>query len=225
MKPHAGPSGRDTDPMTLQWHGMQWLDMQWLNPPPHAAGQPDGTLEVHTAPGTDFWRHTQYGFVRDSGHALLRPAPQEWTATVTVRGEYGQLYDQAGLMLRADEQHWMKLGVEYVGRQQWSAVVTQGFSDWSVLPQDDHAGVSFRCIRRGDALILHARAQRPSSEPDSADPPAPWTLLRVAYFPPALDAQVGLMACSPGEAGFRVSFAGFTLAEPDRRPLHELTRP
>ncbi|WP_243398200.1 DUF1349 domain-containing protein [Deinococcus koreensis] len=196
--------------MTTQWPGMQWL-----HPPPHVAEQPDGALEVQTAPGSDFWRHTQYGFVRDSGHALLRPAPREWTATVTVSGEYGQLYDQAGLMLHTDEERWMKLGVEYVGRQQWSAVVTRGFSDWSVLPADTHPAVTFRCVRRGDALILHAR-------PSLADP---WTLLRVAPYPPTLDAQVGVMACSPGEAGFRVRFSDFVLGEADRRPLHELTRP
>ena len=165
MKLHTSTSGRDTDPMTPQWHGMQWL-----NPPPHAAEHPDGALEVQTAPGTDFWRHTQYGFVRDSGHALLRPAPRGWTATVTVSGEYGQLYDQAGLMLRTDEEHWMKMGVEFVGRPQWSAVVTQGFSDWSVVPANPHPAVTFRCIRRGDALILHAR-------PSLTEP---WTLLRVA---------------------------------------------
>ena len=33
------------------------------------------------------------------------------------------------------------------------------------------------------------------------------------------------MACSPGEASFRVTFSDFTLIGPDRRPLHELTQP
>lgn len=196
--------------MTAQWNGMTWL-----NPPPHAEGHPETGLVVQTAPGSDFWRHTQYDFVRDSGHALLRPAPREWTATVTVTGEYRHLYDQAGLMLRADGERWMKMGVEFVGRQQWSAVVTHGVSDWSVQPASDHAAVTFRCVRRDDALILHAR-------PGTGEP---WTLLRVAPFPPALDAQVGVMACSPGDAGFRVTFSDFVLEDVDPRPLHDLARP
>ncbi|OLV19820.1 DUF1349 domain-containing protein [Deinococcus marmoris] len=192
-----------------------WSAFGWHAEPQSWAAHEDGTLEVVTAKGGDFWRETQYGFVRDDGHAFLRDAPDEFTATVRVRGEYAELYDQAGLMLRADAQHWCKVGVEYVGRQQWSAVVTHEKSDWSVQPADEHSEVIFRMIRRDDALILHARA----------DVNAPWTLLRVAPFPPGLRARVGVVACSPQREGFRVMFEEFQLAGVDRRPLHALSAP
>ena len=40
-----------------------------------------------------------------------------------------QQYDQAGLMVRLDPQHWLKCGIEYVdGRQCASAVVTRRLS-------------------------------------------------------------------------------------------------
>ncbi len=192
-----------------------WQAFFWHAEPQRWAAHEDGTLDVVTARGGDFWRETQYGFTHDDGHAFLRDAPAEFTASVRVRGEYRELYDQAGLMLRADDRHWCKVGVEYVGRQQWSAVVTHDKSDWSVQPADAHPEVTFRMVRRDDALILHAR---------SADHEE-WTLLRVAPFPPGLSARVGILAGSPERAGFRASFHGFRLSGPDRRPLHELSDP
>ncbi|CAM3930285.1 DUF1349 domain-containing protein [Deinococcus frigens] len=192
-----------------------WKAFGWHAEPQQWAVNTDSTLEVVTAKGGDFWRETQYGFIHDDGHAFLREAPDEFTASVRVRGEYGELYDQAGLMLRASEQHWCKVGVEYVGKQQWSAVVTHEKSDWSVQPADDHSEVTFRMIRRDDALILHARA----------DENGRWTLLRVAPFPPGLRACVGVMACSPQREGFRVTFKDFQLSGADRRPLNELSEP
>lgn len=192
-----------------------WSAFEWHAEPQSWAAHTDGTLDVVTAKGGDFWRETQYGFTHDDGHAFLRDAPDEFTASVRVSGEYAELYDQAGLMLRANERHWCKVGVEYVGRQQWSAVVTHDKSDWSVQPAEAHAEVTFRMIRRDDALILHARATDRER----------WTLLRVAPFPPGLGARVGILAGSPGRAGFRVHFHDFQLAGPDRRPLHELGEP
>lgn len=37
--------------------------MQWLNEPPHWA-QTEQNLTLTTAPHTDFWRITHYGFIR-----------------------------------------------------------------------------------------------------------------------------------------------------------------
>lgn len=192
-----------------------WNNLTWHAPPPYAQEQEDGALEIVTGNCTDFWRTTQYGFVRDDGHALLGMAPPEFTASVRVQGLYEHLYDQAGLMVRASETQWVKTGVEYVGRQQWSTVVTHEHSDWSVTPAANLSEVTFRVIRRGDALIVHA-------QPDQG---TPWTLLRVAYFPAGLPAQVGVMACSPEREGFRVTFRDLMVVDVDRRPLHELIQP
>ena len=59
---------------------------------------------------------------------------RDFVASVKVTGQYKALYDQAGLMLRLDDQNWIKTGIEYVDeRQNVSAVVTREFSDWSRL--------------------------------------------------------------------------------------------
>ncbi|MFB9991750.1 DUF1349 domain-containing protein [Deinococcus oregonensis] len=203
-----------------------WSGMSWQHAPPQAQVTATGALEIHTGDQTDFWQATHYGFTHSNGHALLQTAPSEFTACVRVCGDYLQLYDQAGLMVWADETHWLKAGVEYVGqggnqRQQWSAVLTRDFSDWSVMPAGAHAAVWFRVIRRADTLIVHAR---PDSR-ESAPAPTAWTLLRLAYFPPTLPVRVGVMACSPQRAGFQATFDQFTLTPPDARSLHELTQP
>jgi regulation of enolase protein 1 (concanavalin A-like superfamily) len=59
-------------------------------------------------------------------------------AQLKFLGQYHDLYDQAGLMVRADAQTWMKCGVEFVdGKQNVSVVFTRDFSDWSTarLPE------------------------------------------------------------------------------------------
>ena len=65
----------------------------WLNPPAeHEVSS--GRLTLVTAPSTDFWRHTHYGFVRDSGHL------QEEEAERAISGLNGSSLD--GRMIRVD---------------------------------------------------------------------------------------------------------------------------
>ena len=64
----------------------------------------------HRRPKTDFWRETHYGFIRDDGHFRDVAAEGDFTADVAFRGDYRELYDQAGLMLRLDERNWIKAG-------------------------------------------------------------------------------------------------------------------
>lgn len=184
-----------------------WADLSWLN---EARWQVRGDeLQVTTAAETDFWRQTHYGFVRDSGH-LLHTAPlHDCTVQVRVRGEYQALYDQAGLMLRAGPDAWLKAGVEYVGQYQLSAVVTRPYSDWSVRPAGTPSAVDLKLTRRGDALSVQVRL-----------PDEDWQLLRLSYWPPDLPAVVGVYACSPQRAGFRATFSDFQVGPPDMGPLY-----
>jgi regulation of enolase protein 1 (concanavalin A-like superfamily) len=180
--------------------------MDWLNEPPDWA-EADGTLDVVTGDRTDFWRKTHYGFLRDDGHFRHVAAPAQFSATVSFRGEYEELYDQAGLMLRLDEATWIKTGIEFVaGRRMLSAVVTRDFSDWSTMPMPvDAAWVRLRLTRIAGTVHVHWAAE---PEPDT------WRMLRLAWFPPGGDARVGPMCCSPQRAGFRVEFRDFALGPP-----------
>lgn len=177
--------------------------MYWLNEPPYWQQTEDG-LSLVTADHTDFWRHTHYGFVRDSGHAYLKPVDADFSAEVFVRADYAALYDQGGLLLRLSETHWIKAGVEFVGGQaHLSAVVTRDRSDWSVRPCPAAVhGVRLRLTRRADAVLI-----------ETALPGEGWQLLRLTDFPTG-PAAIGPMACTPERAGLRARFAEFRITSP-----------
>jgi uncharacterized protein len=185
---------------------------RWLNEPPswNADG---GMLTLTTGERTDFWQHTFYGFKRDDGHAFLKPVGGDFTASAVVTGAYENLYDQAGLMLRIDPTRWVKTGIEYTdGLMHFSVVVTNGVSDWSVIPLHDATPrdeLHVRLTRHGDALRVQYRI-------GSA---AAWQMARLAPFP-ADDAAVGVMACSPERAGFRASFRDVVVGPAIDRKLH-----
>lgn len=183
----------------------------WLNAPPSHHGEAR-LLTLATAENTDFWQHTFYGFERDNGHAYLTPVSGDFSARVTVRGDYRELYDQAGLMLRIDARTWIKTGIEYTdGLMHFSVVVTKRVSDWSVIPLhsarvDD--AVHIRLTRHDDAV----RVQYAIND-------APWQLARLAPFPKD-DASVGIMACSPQRGGFAAEFRDLEVGPAIPRDLH-----
>jgi regulation of enolase protein 1 (concanavalin A-like superfamily) len=185
---------------------------RWLNEPASWEGD-ERALSLKTDPNTDFWRETFYGFVRDSGHAYLRPVSGDFTASATVVGVYEQLYDQAGLMLRLDERNWIKCGIEYTdGLMHFSVVVTRGISDWSVIPLHDRAPsdpLEVRLTRHEDAVRVQFRFGEKR-----------WQMARLCPFV-ASDAEVGVMACSPERAGFEAKFRDIAVGPPIARALHE----
>ena len=190
-----------------------WAEMTWLNEPP--AWRIDGeTLVVETGPETDFWRSTGYGFVRDSGHFLGRPLEGDAAIEVTFRGDLSHQFDQAGLMLRAGPETWVKAGAELSdGRLYASAVVTNGMSDWSVAPLQGGArgrALKVRASRSGDAVTVRYRVGEAPT----------WELLRVAWLPPDMPIEAGLMCCSPKRSGLSVRFESVRVGPPDER-LHE----
>ena len=186
-----------------------WEDMTWLHAPP-AWSVDDAGLHVTTGERTDFWRETFYGFVRDDGHVFSRAVTGDFTAEVTIAGAYEALYDQCGLMVRSGAEHWVKAGVEFTdGLAHVSTVVTNGRSDWSVVPAPEaRETVTLRVTRHGNALrVQYLR--------DGA-----WQLTRLAYVDLPDSVDVGVMACSPERAGFRASFTDFSIGAPISRDLH-----
>lgn len=185
--------------------------MTWLNPPVEHSEGPTG-LEVVTGENTDFWRETFYGFVRHNGHFLWEPAQGDFTAEVTISGSYRALYDQAGLMMLLSDQHWIKCGVEVNdGQPVFSTVITNLHSDWATMP------LPFDASKLRLRLTRHAEAVRV----DVANPAGGWILARLGYLPAGLPAKVGIMACSPERARFRVTFSDYRCGPAIPRALHE----
>jgi regulation of enolase protein 1 (concanavalin A-like superfamily) len=175
--------------------------MEWLNEPPTWEPTSD-VITVVSGAKTDFWRRTHDGGVRDSGHFYHQPVSGDFDVEVLVAGEYRDLYDQAGLMVRLDETTWLKCGVELVNQvQQASAVVTREYSDWSVVPLPDNPPeVRVRVTRHEGTFEVHYSVGAGAQ-----------TLLRQAFLTEAPTVSVGLMCASPTGEGFSTRFRGFGL--------------
>jgi regulation of enolase protein 1 (concanavalin A-like superfamily) len=192
-------------------HSIEWRQGWWLHRPPHVAII-KGRLVMQAAKGSDAWRTTSYGFVRDSAHALLTDLPDGWAMQVSFLADFTEQFDQAGIMVRTDETRWTKAGIEYSdGSLQASAVVTDGLSDWSVAAVPSFAGeeVTVRVSRSGNALTIRIRS--------GSDP---WRLLRVAPIDPAATAYAGPYCCAPERDGLAVTFTGWS-AGPAEAALHD----
>jgi regulation of enolase protein 1 (concanavalin A-like superfamily)/ribosomal protein S18 acetylase RimI-like enzyme len=175
--------------------------MQWLHEP-HTWNAQNNMLRVTTDPKTDFWRKTHYGFVRDNGHFYGQPVTGNFVAEVKVSGEYRDLYDHAGLMVRLDETTWIKCGVEFVNNAPLvSAVVTHDYSDWSVTPAPrDLAALWLRLIRHGDAIEIHYSYDGEH-----------YAMLRMAHLTLTETVSVGPMCASPEGNGFNVAFEDYSV--------------
>jgi regulation of enolase protein 1 (concanavalin A-like superfamily) len=178
--------------------------MSWLNEPPQWSDR-DGLITVRTGLKTDFWRNTFYGYVTDNGHFYHRPVTGDFTAEVVVAAGHSTLFDQAGLMLRADERTWLKTGLEVTsGAVQLSTVLTRGDSDLSVVPVPDHDGeLRLRLTRFGSAVCVHRGAGDGS-----------WQLVRLGQLDLPEVVEVGVMCCSPERSGLEVTFRDFRVRAP-----------
>ena len=151
--------------------------------------------------GSDAWRHTSYGFVHDSEHALVGSLGNPEAVEVSFLLDFGEQFDQAGVFLRADGDEWVKAGIEFSdGEFQVGAVVTHGTSDWSMAPVPNWRGraVTVRASRDGNAVTIRARVDD-----------EPWQLVRVAHFDPDLEVEAGIFCAAPTRAGLRVTFTGY----------------
>jgi len=185
-----------------------------LNEPRDWSFEPAGSLRVVTDQATDFWRETHYGFRRDNGHAYLAAAPGAFTAQLRFRGRFEALYDQAGLMIRVDSQHWLKAGLEFNdGRPMMGSVLTVERSDWATgLFAGDPGDFWMRATVSAGVLRLQY----------SADGRV-WPMLRLAPFPAAERYLVGPMCCTPERGGLEVLFSDFTVTPPTDKALHDLS--
>ena len=170
-----------------------------------------GQLHASSSMRTDLWRQTHYGFVRDNGHFLGVAATTSFTAQIMIEGDFHHLYDQAGLMLRADETRWVKGGAEFTdGRLHQSAVVTDDRSDWSV----SHSLGTAR--RFGVQMTLDHGVLRIQASHDGVI----WHLIRLTPFQSTTELQIEPMFCSPERSDLKVTFESFELGPPISSDLH-----
>ncbi len=167
---------------------------RWSHEPPlWTVGPP---LEVTTGPDTDYWQRTHYGFRRDNGHFLHAQVAGDFTLTAYIAFAPTAQYDQCGLMVRVDEETWIKCSAEYEtpAMSRLGSVVTNlGYSDWATQDISSNVAEIWYSIKREGSDFLLAWAD------DGAD----WRQMRVAHLhncPEEIAA--GFYACSPTGPGF-----------------------
>jgi hypothetical protein len=189
--------------MTLR--RIPWDLGEWTVPPIRHE-QREADLLVECAAGSDLWRTTSYGFVHDDAHGLLAEFPDGSAMEVSFVLGGSEQFDQAGLLLRAGPEHWVKAGVEHAdGHLNVGAVVTDQMSDWSTWPVEWSRGeVWVRASRMGDAVTI--RAHRGDGR---------WQLVRLAPIDPTLHWRAGPFAAAPSRAGLEVRFTGWWIGPAD----------
>lgn len=185
---------------------VDWNSGTWTTEPAHVEVADDG-MRVTAVEGSDAWRVTSYGFIHDTEHALLTPFNQDTAMEVSFLLDFSAQFDQAGIFVKVDNSTWIKAGVERSdGEDSIGAVVTRGFSDWSLSPVPGWHGqlVTIRASRSGDALVVRARVGD-----------QPWRLVRVAPLDPDAAVTAGPLCCSPSRGDLTVHFTAWRTGPAD----------
>lgn len=187
--------------------------MTWFNEPAQWEIK-DKKLIMAVTPQSDYWRISHYGFTLDDAPFYYSTYGGEFETKVKITGDYNARFDQMGLMLRIDEQNYIKAGVEFVdGKFNLSTVVTHKTSDWIVIVLEKTPPFLWiKAVRRLDAVEIFYSF-------DDKE----YTMMRNAYLQDNTPVQVGFMAASPDGNGFRATFENFTVKHlPDQRRLEWL---
>jgi len=182
--------------------------MSWLNEPASWEVK-EGNLKMEVTPESDFWRKTHYGFTVDDGPFYYATRGGEFEVSMKITGNYKTRFDQMGLMLRIDEEHWIKTGIEYVdGMYNFSTVVTDVHSSWSVIElAGQPEGVWIKAIRKLDAVEIFYSLDGMK-----------YKMSNLVYLSDNKPVKVGMMAASPDGHGFDALFEEFSIKHlPDLR--------
>lgn len=187
-------------------------EFYWLNGPPKFELTSQGSgpgLRISPDSGTDFWQKTFYTptLIKSNGPALLRKVPdglEEWRAEVTFSLENANSqFDQAGIMVYGDEEHWLKAGIEVVDSlPRMSCVMTNVCSDWSVLPWP-------RSATRVSIRVSHTRR---SFAVEYKGDNEEWHFYRIgpSMIGGGAETGVGVVCCSPTQSGMTAIFHSFS---------------
>ncbi|TXK68918.1 DUF1349 domain-containing protein [Paenibacillus sp. N3.4] len=179
----------------------------WVNEPQSYTYDSNKILTIQTEPQTDFWQKTSYGFQRDNGHSFLTKVDHDFTLTAYFEFTPKMTYDQCGLLVRLDEENWIKVSTEFENAEfsrMGSVVTNMGYSDWASTDISSNMTAIFYQIRkRGQDFLMEY----------SYDGQI-WSQMRIAHL--HIDAKVlsvGVYACSPGDSSFTCRISQITIGE------------
>jgi uncharacterized protein len=186
---------------------LDFSQFYWLNQPARYELKKD-QLIIYTDPETDFWQRTYYGFRHDNSHAFLLPVKEKaFTFTVKATWEPKKMFDQCGIALYQNAEHWFKASVEYENDEYsrlGSVVTNLGFSDWATtdIVSDLHSRY-YRLSRREQDFCI-----------EQSEDGGQFKQMRILHMHLSLDVvNIGVYACSPLQSSIPAIFSEFQLGE------------
>ena len=108
--------------------------MHWLSEPDEWS-QLRTTVEMRIPPGTDFWRMTKTDECADNAPFYFLEMEGDFEVRCKIKANYEASDDQAGIMIREDEENWIKCGFQMIDDvPHMCATVTHDYSDMSMHP-------------------------------------------------------------------------------------------
>ncbi|WP_231367244.1 DUF1349 domain-containing protein [Schaalia sp. ZJ405] len=184
-----------------------WNDGTWTNEPVETRVE-GGDLVVTARETSDAWRLTSYGFIHDTEHGLLVPFRPGTAVEVEFTADFSEQFDQAGIFIRRDDDRWVKAATEFSdGQLNAGAVVTNGYSDWSLARVSQWLGkrVLIRASWADHALTIRGGIVG-----------EPLRLLRVAPFEESDDVMAGPLICAPTRSGLTIRFHSWRITKADQ---------
>lgn len=124
---------------------------RWTNKPKWEAKEIEAQIILKIPPKTDCWRKTRHNFIMDNAPYNWHKVTGDFEVMVKISGNFSNMYDKAGLMIRVDPENWLLSGLEYFNdRVHHSTSVTVDYTEWSLsqLPVGaEEVGVWF-CVKR-----------------------------------------------------------------------------
>jgi len=189
----------ETDPMD------PFKGMRWLNAPKRSKWDiTDGRLKLSVPAQTDLWRGTKFGFTKEDAPYYFKKITGDFQVTCHIKGKFDNLYDQGGILIRADKRVYLKCGIEYFKDQCYaSTCVTKENSDWSLMPLPDKAKQAWFVIKRiGDCVQVY-----------SSQDGVIYNQVRLAVLTDQPILKVGLFGACPQGMGFKIYFEHFSIEE------------
>jgi len=174
--------------------------MHWQNEPEEWS-QHRTTVVMRIPPGTDCWRLTGTDECVDNTPFYFLEVEGDFEVRCKVKATYENPDDQAGIMIREDEENWVKCGIQMIGEvPHMCATVTHGYSDMSMHPLP----------HLPEFVWVHAKKIRDGLEVYISEDSQDWMQIRQGDIAEDSILQIGLYAASPSsDDGFDVKFQDF----------------
>lgn len=174
-------------------------NFEWLNDPENVRFENEGMV-IYAKHGTDFWQSTQHGISKDNGHFFFSRQKGDFTLSFKWKVEASERFSQCGIMLRRDEQNWVKAALmNEVGGNNvvMSAMAINGHADCvSYTLNHEVSEIWFKLQRHIDDYMLMYSLDGVKYIP-----------IRTFYLKSYEDIKAGAYVANPADKDFNASLS------------------